>query len=73
MDREKSRFRVRISHDVSYKKEIIVHKDDEAWYPVKLGWRDEAANPDDNSPVCVFAQARSNAPLRPPFFASSLL
>ena len=27
-------FRVRITHDVLYKKEIIVHKDDEAWYPV---------------------------------------
>jgi hypothetical protein len=31
-------------------------------YPVKLGWRDEAANPDDNmSPVCSLSLARSLA------------
>ena len=37
---------MRISHDVTYRKEIIVHKDDEAWYPIKLGWRFEASDPD---------------------------
>ena len=72
VDREKSRFRVRISHDVSYKKEIIVHKDDEAWYPVKLGWRDEAANPEDNSPVCarVLAPPPTLHPPPSPLFLS---
>lgn len=48
MDRKQSRFRVRISHDVVYRKETIVHKGDEAWFPIKLGWRFEASDPDNN-------------------------
>ena len=42
-------------------------------YPVKLGWRDQAANPDDNmSPVCSLAPFSSLLTLSPSLSSFSL-
>ena len=47
VDHTKSIFQVRVSHDVVYRKRVIVAKGDEAWYKIQLGWRFEACDPDN--------------------------
>ena len=47
VDRRKMTFRVKVTHDVRWRGDVIVHRDDEDTYSVDLGWRPRAIDPDN--------------------------